>query len=273
MAITTMDQLTAAMAAALGLNNKPSFFKNSLAGTFAAGNLVSLWTAGGLPAAGAAAGSAAGAACDVTTTGALKWNNPASGASYAARLLAAADIVGTLYVYDRLVHTSALVGNLNTAQTVASATLPARPDTNGAQTELFMEVYTAIGATPTTVTCSYTDQDGNTGNTSGAGTVGASLPAGALVPIPLASGDSGVRAVASLTLAASTGTAGNLGITIARRIADIPITAANIGMLQDPFQNGLAQIYNSACLWFVFLIGTGTACPNIRPSSLLIAQN
>lgn len=272
MAITTMDQLTAALAAALGLNNKPASFKQALGGTFAAGQLVSLWTAVGQPGAGAAQGSAAGAAPDVTTAGALKFTNPASGLSYCGRMAAATDIVGTLILYDRLVHTSTLSGTVSTAQTVASAALT-RPDANGAQTELFLEVYTALGATPQAgAVMSYTDQDGNTGNTTPAFTVPASAPAGLMIPIPLASGDTGVRAVASVTLGGSTGTAGNFGITICRRIAEVGIAQGNVASLYDIFQSGLPQIYNSACLFWAFLIGSGTAAPNLRTASATIAQ-
>jgi hypothetical protein len=271
-AITTMDQLTSALAAAVGLNNKPGYNKSALAGTFAVGQLVSLWTAVGNPGAGAAQGTAAGAVPTSATAGALPFVNPASGLSYAGRAAAAADIIGTLILYDRLVHTSTLSGTVTTAQPVASAALT-RPDANGANTELFLEVYSALGATPAAAaTMSYTNQAGTAGQTTPAFAVPASAPAGLLIPIPLASGDSGVRAVASVTLGTSTTAAGNFGITIARRICELPVSAANVATLYDAFQVGLAQIYNSACLWAAFLIASGTAAPNIRTASATIAQ-
>lgn len=272
MAITTQDQLVAAIAAAAPNVNRLPYYKSALAGTFAVGQQVSLWTATGLPGAGAAQGTAAGAVPTSATTGAFQFTNPASGNSYLARLLASSSVIGTLVLYDRLVHTSTLSGTVTTAQTVASVALT-RPDANGVNAELFMEVYTALGATPQTITASYTNQAGTSGHTTTAASIPASAPAGFILPMPLAAGDTGIQTVASVTLAGSTGTAGNFGITIARRIAEYPIAIASVPPPpQDPFWVGLPQIYNSACIFGVFVIGSGTAAPAIQTGSLLIAQ-
>src|SRR5260221_676626 len=112
---------------------------------------ASLWTAAGNPGAGAAQGSAAGAVPTSVTAGALPFTNPTSGNSYLARLFASSTVPGTLILYDRLVHTSTLSGTVTTAQTVASVALT-RPDALGTNTELFMEAYTALGATSNTIT-------------------------------------------------------------------------------------------------------------------------
>jgi len=272
MAITTQDQLVAAMAAAAGAGNRPPFVKTALAGTFAVGQMVSLWTAAGNPGAGAAQGTAAGAVPTSVTAGALPFTNPTSGNSYLSRLFASSTVPGTLILYDRLVHTSTLSGTVTTAQTVASVALT-RPDALGTNTELFMEVYTALGATSTTITASYTNQAGTAAQVTTAATIPTTAPAGFILPLPLAAGDTGVRAVASCTLAASTLTAGNFGITIGRRLAEFAIPAANQPYPpQDPFWAGLSQIYNSACIFGVFLIASGTAAPAISSGSLVIAQ-
>src|SRR5271157_844591 len=118
MAVTTNDQLVAAMAAAVGQNNRPPYFKNALAGTFAVGEMVSLWTAPGFPGAGAAVGTLAGAAPTSATAGAIPFTNPAAGNSYLARLFASSTVPGTLILYDRLYHTSTLSGTVTTAQAI-----------------------------------------------------------------------------------------------------------------------------------------------------------
>jgi hypothetical protein len=258
MAITTQDQLVASYP-----GQTEPYQKSALGGTFAVGNYVSLWTAGGSPGAGAAQGTAAGAVPTSATAGACVFTNPTSGNSYIAKGFFASGVVGALILYDRLAHGSALSGTVTTAQTIGSPALT-RPDANGTATEMFIEWYTATGATPTTATVSYTNQSGTAGQTSGTSTVPANAPAALMSPIPLAAGDTGVRAIASLTLLASTGTAGNFGYTIIRKLAIIPCTIAQVAQAMDVFMLGMPQVFNSACISAMFLVGSGTAAPAIN---------
>jgi hypothetical protein len=170
-----------------------------------------------------------------------------------------------LILYDRLVHTSQLSGTVTTPQTIGTPALT-RPSATGAQTEMFIEWYTATGATSTTATVSYTNSNATSGQTSGTATVPSNAPAALMVPLPYASGDTGCNAIASLTLAASTLTAGNFGVTILRRLAEIPITATWTPAQLDVFGLGMAQIYNSACVSAMFLLGSGTVAPTVAGS-------
>ena len=63
----------------------------------------------------------------------------------------------------------------------------------------------------------------------------------------LAAGDTGVRAVADVTLAATTGTAGEFGIVIARPIVAIEMTQLGGGGGQS-FLHSLPEIKTGACL-------------------------
>src|SRR5260221_10226038 len=218
LAITTQDALVAAMAAAAGAGNRPPFIKTALGGTFAVGQMVSLWTAAGNPGAGAAQGTAAGAVPTNATAGAIPFTNPGSGNSYLSRLFASSTVPGTLILYDRLVHTSTLSGTVTTAQTVASVALT-RPDALGTNTELFMKVYTALGATSPTITATYTNQAGTAAPSTTASSKPTTAPAGFILPLPLAAGGTGVRAVGRCTVAASTRTTWDFRITIGRRLA------------------------------------------------------
>ncbi|MGL4649940.1 MAG: hypothetical protein ACRC1H_11070, partial [Caldilineaceae bacterium] len=122
MAIDSITKVVAALSAAQRLR----FYKTSVA-LEAVGVLSSLWTAAGIPAAGAAQGSVNGANCDDTTTGAFPLTNASSGALYLLQAIAGAMTVpGTLLLYDRIWHNSALVGNVATAQTFTQPALPAR---------------------------------------------------------------------------------------------------------------------------------------------------
>jgi len=248
MAITTLDALIAAD------NQLLSFGKASMTAK-AAGSFHSLWTAAGLPSAGVAAGTAAGVAPTSATVGAIPFINPTGGAlTYLSKVSDTQQTIGTLILYDRLVHTSALVGNVATAQTVNSAALTR--STTGENVQLFLEWYTATGATGVNVTASYTNSDGVAGRTTVSTAIVASPVAGMMLPLPLQSGDKGVRSVQTVTLSATTGTAGNFGITLAKRLAEMPVAIANGGIVLDPFALGMPKIEDNACLAFMELVST-----------------
>jgi hypothetical protein len=173
-------------------------------------------------------------------------------------------VAGVYVLYDRLFHISGLAGNSTADQTVQGATpTPALTrNTGGVGNFAFYEIYTALGTTSTTLTMTYTDQDGNTGQTS---TINIGATAFREVTraqrIPLAAGDSGLRAIEKVKLTATTGTAGDFGITIAQPLAWIPVGAPGVGGWRD-FTTGLPgipKIDNNACLALFFIPATTTA--------------
>lgn len=251
MAITTMDGLVAALAAA---NYVDSEDQSVTTGT---GQFTSLWRAGGRPAAGSNPGSTSGIVCSSSTPGALPYVDPGSGLTgYLARMEASSSVAGSLILYDRLVTSDGLSGTVTTAQTVGTPSLTRW--TGGTGVSAWIEIYTATGATQVTATVSYTDQSGTSGN-SGTCVIPASAKAAQMFPVSLASGDTGVQAVASVQLSASTGTAGSFGITLAQRVVTAPIPLANVGLLLDYAQLGLPIIANGACLaWKVLATTTST---------------
>jgi hypothetical protein len=164
--------------------------------------------------------------------------------------------IGSFMLVDRLVHTSTLSGTVTTAQTVGSAALTRY--TTGDDVECWLEWYAATGATTTTASVSYTNQAGVAGRT-GTATIPATTVAGQLVPVALQAGDSGVRSVQSVTLAASTLTAGNFGVTLLRRLGSAPVNVANGGQVLDWGATGLPEIVAEACLaWIVLCSATST---------------
>ena len=261
MAITSLDQLLAAS------NQLKSFGKVSMTAK-AAGTFQSLWTAAGLPAAGANPASLAMVIPTSATAGALPFVNPTTGLSYISKIGSSQQTIGTLILYDRIAHSSGLNGTLTTAQAVNGAALTRH--TTGEDVELFLEVYTATGATASSVTISYTNSAGVAGRTTPAVAMQVTPVVGQMLPIPLQAGDTGIRSVQSVTLSASTATAGNFGITLVKRIAEIPITVAGTGVVLDPFALGFPQIANDACL--SFMVVTSTTSTGFITGTINIAQ-
>ena len=87
--------------------------------------------------------------------------------------------------------------------------------------QIALTIYTQIGTTAVTVTASYTNSAGTSGRTTQAVVIGGTAyrEAGRVILLPLQSGDTGARAVASVTISATTGTAGAFGVTLVKVIA------------------------------------------------------
>jgi hypothetical protein len=240
----TVDEITA------GLKPVKPFFKNSLAAV--AGRMFSMWTAAGNPGAGVAPGAAAVA--NSSTPGAFPLDAIAgSEERWLAALSVGSGAAALWQLLDRLVHSSGLNATLNTAQTVNTPALTRA--VSGAGVLGFIEVYTPLGATAVTATVSYTNHQGTAGRV-GTASIAASAAAGSLFPIAMQAGDFGIRSIQSVTLSATTGTAGNFGVTLAKPLSTIGNLLANTSQDRDAFSLVLAQIEADACLMLAFLATT-----------------
>lgn len=256
MSITTEDGIFAGMLAPRGIQKASSTSEG-------AGTWHSLWKLAGYPVAGAnppASTAGSGYVPTNSTTGAIPFTNPVSGNTYVARLALAGSTVGTVILYDRLWACSGFNTTLTTAQNITTpGTITARDlngATNGDGVELWGEIYTAPGATTATWTVSYTNQAGTSGRSATYTHPANAESVGQMFPFALAAGDTGVRSVASLTCSASSGTAGDVGITLVRRIAEIPIMLANVAGMMDALALGLPRVYDNSCLAFMVLCST-----------------
>jgi len=253
-----------------------SFYKAARVGGAAAAATVankwtSIWQYDGTPSHGAAPGAVA--APTNATAGGLKQTDPAGGKTrWLTGALGCASSLGTLVLFDRLLHISGLSGTTLTAQTVGGSLGRYTSATDAPGNQIWAEIYTQIGTSATTITASYTDQDGNSGATSQAVAFGGTgnREAQRLIQLPLASGDTGVTAVASCTIAGSTGTAGDFGINIMRPLLSFPITTAAVGTMLGPTGIGLpVSIKTDACLFFAFF-ANGTTAPEIMGQISLV---
>ena len=79
--------------------------------------------------------------------------------------------------------------------------------------------------------------------------------------IPLAAGDSGIRAIEKISLDGSTASAGNIGITIAQPIAWIPVGAPGTMGWRDYTTGlpGIPVIDPNACLALMYIPAAATA--------------
>jgi len=203
-----------------------------------AGRPASLWTYDGQPGGGATPGAVA--APTNATVGALPFTSPGGGRqSWMTQAWATGLVAGTLILYDRLLHIGGLNGTTITAQTVGGTLTR---NTGGVGNMIMVEIYTVIGTTARTITASYENTTPAT-RTSVATAIGATgfREVTRAIILPLQAGDTGVTAVNSVTLSATTGTAGNFGVTVFKPFAYIGIGAAGNPGWRD-FVTGLPGI-------------------------------
>ena len=263
--ITNRDQLIDALA-----NNSSRIVidKASIANA-AAGQYHSLWRATGQPGQGAI--PAAAANCNQSTTGSLTFSQQTAPAkSYLAYLEAASsNSAMTLEVHDRLMHMGGLNGTLTTAQTVginfdgvtADNMAERIGDADYSDIQWWLEWYTDTGSTVVTATVAVTYSDGTTGNLTGvslAATRRASFMQSLNGLIPAAAAGKFIRAVNTVTLSATTGTASNFGVTATRLRGTLFIPIANAKFSADWANLPISTIPNSACPFIAMLSSTTT---------------
>ena len=264
MTITSRDGLIKA----LGNNSSRFILDKANITSQAAGTYVSLWRATGQPGQGAI--PAATAVCNNTTLGGMGFSQQTSPAtSYGSYMeVATSNSAMTVEIHDRLAHMGGLVGNVATAQTVSLdlSTLGATNnisnrigDTNYSDVQWWLEWYTATGATAVTVTVNVTYNDGTTGALASA-SLAATRPASFMlslnVLIPAAASGKYIRAVNTVTLSATTGTAGSFGVTATRPRMTLAAPIANMKFIADWAQLGFPEIFNEACLFPIVLTST-----------------
>jgi hypothetical protein len=250
------------LVAALGTSQDQKLFFPS--GTTVAGGWLNLSTVGstsfGTLATPTAFGSGGSTYTQTAgTAGYPIWSAATGGAStYLGRSEATFATAGTLFIYDLLWGCSGFSGTSTTAQSVVSFSgMPTR-NTTGAGAEIWVVDFTATGATASNITVQYTNQASVSGRNTVSTAMIASMPAGRMFQVPLQSGDTGVSSVQSVTLSASTGTAGNFGVLVMNRESVIGSAVPNTNVVLDFASTGMPKLSDSAVLMFVCQ-GTATS--------------
>lgn len=232
-----------------------------------AGRFYDMWLGAGIGGAGAYSG-AAGSWNQMTSanSGAIQLGGAVSPdtkhITAVGAMTTAATGVGGLWLVDYLAYQPACVVT-GTATTLSTGALPRYANGDGVQ--VMVSTQTALGAATPTLTLTYTDAAGNTGNVAtGVTSLANSAPIGQLWGtqgpwLPLAAGDTGVRAVTSYTLA--TGTTGTVAFVYVKPLAFLPLPVVNVASERDMlYQIGsLPQVQDGACLGFVLHAGGALA--------------
>lgn len=278
MAITSLNALVAALSA--GQRWRTDFNKITGAGAYTAGRSYDMSALAGHPIANAWAGTALNfRECDEATGNGTQIFGIRHGGDVAANIkhllnmgaisTAATGVPSTLLLVDIEGYWPGISNNTLSAQTLVGT--PSLRAANGEGLRLFWVQTVAAGATAQNLSLSYTDQAGNAGN---ALPVTVAMTASAIVGhishsglaannygpfLPLASGDYGVRNVASVTFsAANTGTG---ALVLAKPIMEIPLGVASLYHNKDMLSQvpSLPIIPDGACLAFVLIAGGAVA--------------
>lgn len=268
MTISTRDMLIDALA---NNSSRVVIDKASLANA-AAAQFFSLWQSAGVPGAGATPTTAA--IPTHATTGAMGFaqqsgNRADDGTPLTSYLGWLRAVTGnantTVEIHDRVAHMGGLSGTVTTAQSASidvgatglNLEAARRGDSNYSNLQWWLEVYTAMGATAVNATVNVTYDDGSTGNLA-AIALAATPRAGRMYPLVSAVAGRFIRGVNTVTLSATTGTAGNFGVTCTRPRTGIDVDVANKGAAFDWAQLGLPEIQNNSCLALIVPCTTTT---------------
>lgn len=253
---------------ALGNNSSRIVLDKASIASQTANSYCSLWRATGQPGQGAI--PTVVATCNNTTVGTIGFNQQTSPiTSYGAYLeIATGNAAMTMELHDRLANMGGLNGTLTTAQSVnldlntllATNNIDKRKgDANYSDVQWWLEWYTATGGTAVTATIVVTYNDGTTGNLSVL-SLAATRPASHMIPlnslIPSAQSGKFIRGIVSVTLSATSGTAGNFGVTVTRPRMTLSAPIANHKFIADWAQLGLPEIYNSSAIFPIVLTST-----------------
>lgn len=255
MAITALDDIVAGM-------RPPEFIYKTGPAPEAAGLYHSLWYANGRPGAGSVPNPGInGAALTAPVTGQIPFTNPDSGMNTnLARFAMSASVPCTLLLCDRLWHNSGISLTSTSLQSITPVAIPARDrdgSTNGTTVLAGLEFSAAGGSGTPTVTLTYTDDAGNTGNTTTFTGV-ASPNAGSFFIWPLAAGDTGIRAVTGYQQSA-TWSSGTAHIVLFRVLAVLGLPTANVGYALDALTSGFVRMYDNSVPFLVQIPSNTTA--------------
>ncbi len=278
MALTSLNGIVTALAA--NQRWRTDFNKITGAGAYTAGRSYDMTNLAGHPVANAWNGTALNfIECDEAAGNGTQIFGIRHGGNVSASIkhllnmgaitTAATGIPSTLVLVDIEGYWPGISNNTISAQTLVGT--PSLRATNGEGLRLYWVQTAAAGATAQNISLSYTDQAGNTGN---ALPVTVAMTASAIVGhishsgvaannygpfLPLASGDYGVRNVASVTFsAANTGTG---ALVLAKPLMEIPLGIVSLYHNKDMLSQipSLPIIPDGACLGLILIAGGAVA--------------
>lgn len=167
----------------------------------------------------------------------------------------------TVLVADLLSISGGLVASVATPQSTNLPTAPLTRYTDGNGVFAAAICYAAVGNNPVTIQSTYVNQSGMTNITPETQFAGSGFTAlGRLIILPLASGDTGVRSVTSVTLSGTAGSSSNFGILLFKPLALIGLDSYTSDYQIDAISSGkfvgaFAQALPGACLGIITIGG------------------
>lgn len=233
-------------------------FKVGATKSSAAGYWYTTWPAAGTPSPGTY--PIEPQTCDNTTIGSLNFYSSNQYINVVNASLSC-QMVGGIYLLDRLIHTQPFSMATTTLQTISSVNLPSRVESN-VGLEIWMEITTAIAANASgSVTITYVDENNVANKSTNNFPITTALDIKTAIQIPLASGTRGLTRLTGVQFS-SGWTAGAASFVIAKRICTIPNKFANTRLSYGKFGLGDVKFDQRSC---VMLVGNGaaTASPTI----------
>ena len=200
--------------------------------------------------------------CDASggaaTMGSYILPDPASGAYFLTQATFSSTQGHSTLLVDPIWYNTSIVVTTTTGQAITQPTLGSR-DLNGSNNgdgwnaAIFVTTATGNGASVTTITLTYTDSDGNAGNTATMASFPATAVVGTWVPFQLAAGDRGIRSIQTITLG-TTLTSGAISLVHYRQLTQIAGAVASQSAMALPLVgNPGVRLYNDTCVWGLYL--------------------
>lgn len=256
MTLTTASALVTARADSTC--QRVSLYRQGVAPT--PGGYYSYWANNPVPAAYPA--SLAGNVPAAGDTGVPSLRTPASGSLYISRCTlatSAAASAGVYYVYDRLYQSGPYDMNSTSLQSVSSPPALTRPDANGENTELWLEVL-ANTVAGKVITVTYTNSAGTASQTTTLTT--ANWAAQQMAQFTLQGADTGVKSVQSFQLNATSAVA-TANLVIMRRLFPVAYKLGEYSVALDELGTGLPELYPTSALAVMSMQGNNSSSGNI----------
>lgn len=258
MTIASLDNYLAAVK-----QNIP--YRKTATRTTVANVWFSLFDIAGDPGAGTLAGTstAAGVVPTDATAGCPVINAfGGSATGYLSRVEFGSTVACRIRIFDLLFKAGAYAFNAATTlsgQPSYSSRVPGGTDFKGL--EIWSETVTAYTGNQS-LAITYTDQDGNTGATTGTVATGVAPTVGRCFQLPFAAGDSGVQKIESVT--GTVATVGTHNVLVLRPLWTGRVIAANMGDLHDMIRVGLPQLFADSALYALYCCdSTSSGIPDI----------
>lgn len=170
---------------------------------------------------------------------------------YLSRVAFASSVVGRIEVWDRLfginVSLLALATTTLASQASYASRVPNGTDYRGLR--IFLEITAAVSATATTVTVTYTNQDGTTGRTTGATASLSGFTVNRLVELPLQAGDTGVQKIESVVVGGTVATTGSVNVIVLRPLWTGRVPLVNGGDIHGLDKTGMPEVFADSALY------------------------